>query len=97
MGVLYIPYSIWNIHAKDFVIDTRIGRLIFNKNDRKKELLIYLLKLFFIPSMLSLTIQNGIVMLEYLLLLFDTGQIGSSYIFSHILYPLIIYSIGFMN
>jgi protein-S-isoprenylcysteine O-methyltransferase Ste14 len=97
LGILYIPYSIWNIHAKDSVIDTRIGRLIFNKNDRKKELLIYLLKLFFIPSMLSLTIQNGIVMVEYLLLLFNNGQIDSSVLFSHNLYPLIIYTVLFIT
>ena len=47
--------------------------------------------------MLSLTIQNGIVMIEYVMLLINNDQIDSSYLFSHNLYPLIIYTVLFIT
>ena len=43
LGVLYIPFSFWNIQKKSHVLETRIGRLIFDKSARKNELLIYFL------------------------------------------------------
>ena len=96
MGFFYIPFSIWNIRGKNHVFETRIGRLIFDKKSRKKELLIYLLKLFFIPSMLSLTIQNGMIMIEHIVLIFNTEHISIYELYCKHLYPLIIYAVLFI-
>ncbi len=97
LGVLYIPFSFWNIQKKSHVLETRIGRLIFDKSARKNELLIYFLKLFFIPSMLSLTMQNGMVLLEHIFLILTSKDISIYDLFCKHFYPIIIYSVLFIS
>ncbi len=91
LGLIYIPISIWNVQQKNNIEQTRIGSLLLDKSQTKKNILIYLLKFFFIPSMLSLTISNGWILIEHLVCIVEIQSNEFTEVFKNHLYPIVIY------